>query len=242
MTKSMMISPIQTSVFRQGDDLVEFILKHVDVSLLHEKAILAITSKIVSIDEGCLVPLSSIDKKDLIRREADHYLGEIGFGVSLTIKHGLLVAAAGIDESNSESGDYIVYPKDPYVSAERIRQALMKRLGLSELGIILTDSRTGPLRLGVVGVSLSYAGFHPLRNMIGQNDIFGRPLKMTKINLTDSLAAAAVLMMGEAAEKCPLAIIQNAPVEFTDFPERSELEVDPSEDMYLPLYKHLMKP
>ncbi|WP_374078959.1 coenzyme F420-0:L-glutamate ligase [Bdellovibrio bacteriovorus] len=241
MTKSMMISPIQTSVFHQGDDLVEFIIKHVDAALLHERSILVITSKIVSLAEGCLVPLNSIDKKSLIKREADVYLGEIGHGVSLTIKHGLLVAAAGIDESNSENGDYIVYPKDPYASAENLRKGLMKRLGLRELGVILTDSRTGPLRLGVVGVSLSYAGFHPLRNMIGQNDIFGRPLKMTKINLTDSLAAAAVLMMGEAAEKCPLAVIQNPPVEFTDTPARSDLEVSPSEDMYLPLYQHLMK-
>lgn len=241
MTKSMMISPIQTSVFHQGDDLVEFIIKHVDAALLHERSILAITSKIVSLAEGCLVPLESIDKKSLIKREADVYLGEIGHGVSLTIKHGLLVAAAGIDESNSENGDYIVYPRDPYASAENLRKGLMKRLGLRELGVILTDSRTGPLRLGVVGVSLSYAGFHPLRNMIGQNDIFGRPLKMTKINLTDSLAAAAVLMMGEAAEKCPLAVIQNPPVEFTDTPARSDLEVSPSEDMYLPLYQHLMK-
>lgn len=241
MTKSMMISPIQTSVFHQGDDLVEFIIKHVDAALLHERSILAITSKIVSLAEGCLVPLESIDKKSLIKREADVYLGEIGHGVSLTIKHGLLVAAAGIDESNSENGDYIVYPRDPYASAEKLRKGLMKRLGLHELGVILTDSRTGPLRLGVVGVSLSYAGFHPLRNMIGQNDIFGRPLKMTKINLTDSLAAAAVLMMGEAAEKCPLAVIQNPPVEFTDTPARSDLEVSPSEDMYLPLYQHLIK-
>ncbi len=241
MTKSLVISPIQTGIFHPGDDLVEFIVKHLDREALKEKTILAITSKIVSLAEGCLVPVASIDKKALVEKQADHYLGEIGYGVSLTITHGLLVAAAGIDESNSENGDYIVYPKDPYASAEKLRQALRERLGIKELGIILTDSRTGPLRLGVVGVSLSYAGFHPLRNMIGQKDIFGRPLKTTKINLTDSLAAAAVLMMGEASEKCPLALIENAPVEFCDRPAREDFEVSPADDMYLPLYKHLMK-
>ncbi|NUN07478.1 MAG: coenzyme F420-0:L-glutamate ligase [Bdellovibrio sp.] len=241
MSKSLVISPIQTGVFHPGDDLVEFIAKHLDRSPLKERSVLAITSKIVSLAEGCVVPAASIDKKSLVEKQADHYLGEIGYGVSLTITHGLLVAAAGIDESNSENGDYIVYPQDPYASAEKLRVALRHRLGLKELGIILTDSRTGPLRLGVVGVSLSYAGFHPLRNMIGQNDIFGRPLKTTKINLTDSLAAAAVLMMGEANEKCPLAVIENAPVEFCEHPARDEFEVAPADDMYLPLYKHLMK-
>lgn len=235
------VLPVKTAIFHPGDDLVEFLVHHLQDRPLQERSILAITSKIVSLAEGRIVPFASIDKKDLIRQEANHYLGEIGYGVSLTITHGLLVAAAGIDESNSENGDYIVYPKNPTVSAEKLHTALKKRLGLKELGIILTDSRTGPLRLGVVGVSLAYAGFHPLRNMIGKDDIFGRPLKMTKINLTDSLAAAAVLMMGEADERCPLAVVENAPVEFTDHPRREDLEVAPEDDMYLPLYKHLMK-
>lgn len=241
MTSPLMISPIQTSVFHPGNDLVEFILENVDRSLWKERSILAITSKIVSLAEHRLVPHDSIDKKTLIRQEADYYLGEIGHGVSLTIKHGLLLPAAGIDESNSEKGDYILYPKDPYLSVQTLRKTLRERLGLRELGIILTDSHTGPLRLGVVGASLAFAGFHPVKNMIGQNDIFGRPLKMTKVNLADSLATSAVLMMGEAAEKCPLALIQNAPVEFTDTPSRSDLEIPPQEDMYLPLYQHLLK-
>lgn len=235
------VLPIKTAIFHPGDDLVEFLVRHLQDRPLQERSILAITSKIVSLAEGRIVPLDSIDKKDLIRQEADYYLGEIGYGVSLTITHGLLVAAAGIDESNSENGDYIVYPQNPTASADKLHAALKKRLGLKELGIILTDSRTGPLRLGVVGVSLAYAGFHPLRNMIGKEDIFGRPLMMTKINLTDSLAAAAVLMMGEADECCPLAVIENAPVDFTDQPRREDLEVAPEDDMYLPMYKHLMK-
>ncbi|MBV2167078.1 MAG: coenzyme F420-0:L-glutamate ligase [Bdellovibrio sp.] len=236
-----MISPIHTSIFHPGNDLVEFILQHIDRSSCTERSILAITSKIVSLAENRLVAHDSVDKKSLIRQEADYYLGEIGHGVSLTIKHGLLLPAAGIDESNSEKGDYILYPQDPYQSAEALRTALKERLGLREFGIILTDSHTGPLRLGVVGASLAFAGFHPVKNMIGQKDIFGRPLKMTKINHADSLATAAVLMMGEADECCPLALIQNAPVVFTDSPSRSDLEVSPEDDMYLPLYQHLLK-
>lgn len=239
--KSLMITPVRTAIFPQGGDLVEFILAHIGKSRWQEGMLLAITSKILSLAENRLVPLDSIDKKDLIRQEADHYLGEIGHGVSLTIKEGLLLPAAGIDESNSENGDYILYPKDPYQSAENLRQALVARTGIKHLGIIVTDSHTSPLRNGVTGIALSFAGFDPVRNMVGEKDIFGRELKMTKINLADSLAVAAVLMMGEAAERCPLALISDAPVTFNENPRRQDLQYTPEEDMYLPLYKHLMK-
>ncbi|WII71385.1 coenzyme F420-0:L-glutamate ligase [Bdellovibrio sp. 22V] len=238
---SLTVSPIQTAVFHHGDDVVEFVLKHVDRSLLGERSILAITSKILSVAEGNLIPAGSIDKKTLIEKEADYYLGEIGHNVQLTIKNGLLIPSAGIDESNSEHGDYILYPKDAYKSAEDLRRQICARLGLREFGVIVTDSKSNFLRLGVVGVALAFAGFHPVRNMVGEKDIFGRALKTTKINHVDSLAASAVLMMGEAAERCPLAILKNAPVSFTDSPRRADLEVSPQEDMYLPVYKHLLK-
>lgn len=242
MTKpTLLVTPVQTSVFHHGEDLVEFILQHVDPSLWQERSILAITSKIVSLAEGRRIPQTSIEKKKLIRQEAEHYLGEIGHGVTLTIKQGLLLAAAGIDESNSENGDYILHPRDPFASAEKIRAGLRKTLGLKELGIILTDSKTGPLRRGVVGAALSFAGFRPVKDMIGHNDLFGRPLKMTKINVADSLAAIAVLLMGEAAECRPLALMHNLDAEFTDEALASELIVAPDEDMYLPLYQHLIK-
>lgn len=241
MTQPLMISPIQTAIFHPGQNLVEFILAHIEKSQWQEGHLLAITSKIVSLAEHRLVPAGTIDKKTLIRQEADHYLGEIGHGVSLTIKAGLLLPAAGIDESNSVKGDFILYPANPYESAERIRRELTKQLGIQNLGILITDSHSGPLRHGVVGAAVSFAGFNPVRNMVGEKDLFGRELKMTKINLADSLASAAVLMMGEAAERCPLALIRNAPVQFNEYPQRSDLEVPPEEDMYLPLYKHLIK-
>ena len=239
---NLAIHPIQTSIFQPGDDLIEFITKHVDPSQIKEKTILVITSKIVSLAENRLVPQDSIDKKSLIRQEAELFLGEIGYDVSLTIKQGLLIAAAGIDESNSVNDDFILHPKDPFASAQVIHQKLKAHYGLQNLGIILTDSKTGPLRMGVVGVALSFAGFKPLKNMIGQKDLFDRPLKVTKINVADSLAGIAVFTMGEAAERKPLALIKNANVEFTDELVAHDLIVDPSEDMYLPLYKHLIQP
>ena len=241
MNFNLSACPIRTSVFHQGDDLIEFILRALDGKAIKEKSILAITTKIVSLAEGRVVAKKDIDKKSLIRQEADFYLGEIGQGISLTIKQGLLMAAAGIDESNSENGDYILHPRDLFVSAQKIRHALQEKLKLQDLGIILTDSRTNPLRLGVMGVGLAWAGFYPLRNLVGTEDIFGRPLKMTKVNLVDSLAAMAVLMMGEAAEQCPLCLIENAAVEFTDDPSEQEFILSPEDDVYRSLYQALIK-
>lgn len=233
------IEPLRTDIFHQDQNLVDFIFSHLEGRDL-EGTVLAVTSKILSLAENRTAS-PSLSKKDLIIAESDHYLGEMGYGCQLAIKHGLLVASAGIDVSNSESGDYLLYPLDPYRSANKLRSELKERLQLREFGLLITDSHTTPLRLGVQGVTLAFAGFVPVKNLVGQKDIFGRPLKMTKTNNADALAAAAVLMMGEAAEQQPLALIRNAPVEFTEEERRWDLEVPPNEDMYRPLYQHLLK-
>lgn len=241
MTSNLSVFAIQTPVFYPENDLIEFILQNTDPSFWEENSVLIITSKIVSLAENRVASREHTDKKKLIYQEAEHYLGEIGHGVNLTIKQGLLLAAAGIDESNSESGDYILHPIDPFASAQKICATLKTRRNLKNLGVILTDSRTSPLRRGVVGVALAFAGFKPLKNMVGQEDLFGRPLKMTNINVVDSIAGLAVLMMGEANESRPLAFIKNAPVEFTAEAKASDLIVPIEEDMYLPLYQHLLE-
>lgn len=233
------IEPLRTEIFHQDQNLVDFIFSHLEGRDL-EGTVLAVTSKLLSLAENRTAS-PSLSKKDLIIAESDHYLGEMGYGCQLSIKHGLLVASAGIDVSNSESGDYLLYPLDPYRSANKLRSELKERLQLREFGLLITDSHTTPLRLGVQGVTLAFAGFVPVKNLVGKKDIFGRPLKMTKTNNADALAAAAVLVMGEAAEQQPLALIRNAPVEFTEEERRWDLEVPPDEDMYRPLYQHLLK-
>lgn len=239
--KTMNTTALRTPLFRQGDSLLEFIVQNVPPHLIQERMILAITSKIVSLAENRVVPLTSIDKKTLTRQESDFFLGEIGFNVSLSIKHSLLLPAAGIDESNSEHGDYILHPADPHHSAQELWRELRQRWGLKELGIILTDSRSSPLRLGVTGAALSCAGFRPVVDRVGDKDLFGRPLKITKVNVADSLATAAVLLMGEADESCPLALLTQTSAEFCESFELKTWQLSPEEDMYLPLYQHLIK-
>lgn len=234
---SLHIHPLKTEIFRKGQNLAEFVATSVPKELVQEKMILAVTSKIVSLSENRTVHAGSVEKSALVKREAEEFLGEAGFGVLLTRKEGMMIASAGIDESNSAEDDYILYPSDPYASAKRLWSDLKSLWGLNELGILLTDSRTNMLRQGVTGICLSHWGYCGLKDMIGQEDLFGRKLKMTKINICDSLAAASVLTMGEGNEAQPMAVIQGANVEFTEESSPLEVRMPPEEDLYWPFFR-----
>ena len=235
--KTLQVQPLKTDVFQAGESLVNFILKNFPEDLIQEKMVLAVTSKIVSLAENRLVPRNSVDKAALIEKEADVFLGEVGYGCYLTVKEGLFIPSAGIDESNSANDDFILYPADPFLSAKKLWEDLRSRWNLKELGIVLTDSHTSPLRQGVTGICLSCWGFHPVRNMIGTKDIFGRELKMTKMNLADGLASAAVMTMGEGRECRPLALITGADVDFAEVIQPNDLRMPLEMDLYYPLLK-----
>jgi F420-0:gamma-glutamyl ligase len=192
------------------DDL----LKHIRQSKLslQEGDIVAVTSKVVGIWEGMTVPMDSILKDELVKKEAKLWIPRQKGGrhVMHTITMGNLIPSAGIDESNG-NGYYILYPRDPYRSARRLLAFFRKEYGVKKLGVILTDSHSTPLRRGVTGFSLAHAGFPPLYDYRGKKDIFGRELKFSQTNIPDGLAAAAVLAMGEGDEQTPLAVISGTP-------------------------------
>lgn len=240
--KSLCVHAIETRIFHQGEDLARFIAESVARERIFDKMVLAVTSKIVSLAENRVVPRAAVVKSELVEGEADVFFGEIGHGCFLTIKSGHLLLSSGIDESNSESGGYILYPKDPMASAGRLRRELIKIWNLEQLGVVLTDSHSTPLRRGVTGMALSYAGFRAIRNMVGSKDLFGREIKMTQVNFADGVAAAAVMMMGECAESRPIAVIENAGVEFTDVVDASEIEIALEDDLYYPLLRSFRRP
>ena len=223
---------LRCELFRAGRPLLDYVLTNVDRSLIGERAILVVTSKIVSIAERRFVSRTSIDKSSLVRREADQWLCETPFGIALTIKEGLLIPSAGIDESNSENGDYLLYPERPFVSAAKLWAELRAAWGLRDFGVLLADSRVSPLRRGTTGVALSYWGFNGVKSLIGQADLFARELRVTQINVADGLAAAAVLAMGEGAERRPLAIIRGADATFVDRIDPAELRIPAAEDLF----------
>jgi putative folate metabolism gamma-glutamate ligase len=205
---------------------------------LEERCIVAVTSKVVSICEGRVVPIQQGIKEKLIQQEADLFLPseESKYHITLTIKGRSLIPSAGIDESNG-NGHYILWPADPQKSANAIRSHLQKKHNLKQLGVILTDSTTSPLRYGVAGVSIAHSGFEALKSRIGHPDIYGHPLRVTKVNIADGLAAAAVLLMGEADEQTPLAILTDLPfVTFQDgnppADELSALHINIEDDLY----------
>jgi len=238
--KALSVQPVKTAIFR-GGNLVSFIETAIPRQRIQEEMVLAVTSKIVSIAEKRWVPKDRISKAELVEKEADLFLGEIGYGCFLTVKEGLLIPSAGIDESNSETGDYILYPEDPYASARQLWTQLREKWGLQKFGVILTDSHTTPLRRGVTGVALSYWGFEPLRKLVGSKDLFGRELQMTNMNLVDGLASAAVLMMGEGCESTPLALIHGLDLEFHNTGGAKALSIPLEEDLYAPLLKNPLR-
>lgn len=185
--------------------------------------------------------MNGIDKDQLMYQEADFYIPrqKRKHSIVLTIKYNTLIASAGIDESNG-NGYYILWPDNPQQVANEVRRYLCARFSLKKVGVIITDSKTTPLRRGTTGFTLAHSGFNALNNYIGKPDIFGRKFTMTKANIADGLGAAAVLAMGEGSEQTPLAIITNIPhITFQQRDptkkERKELTISFKEDLYAPL-------
>jgi F420-0:gamma-glutamyl ligase len=233
----MKIIAIKTKVFLENEDLLSFIFKY--VKKLSENSIFVVTSKILALSEGRVEEFKSeAEKIKLIKQESSFALKTKY--TWLTIKDGMVMASAGIDESNAK-GKLILLPKNSFKSAEFIRGELKKKFKIKNLGVLITDSRIFPLRAGVVGVALGYAGFKGVRNYIGKKDIFGRILTMSRTDVADSLATSVVLCMGEGAEQQPLALITNAPVEFSEKVNKKELKINPKEDLYLPLFRSILK-
>lgn len=236
----MQITSIKTNKVIRGQDVLIDILDRY-LKRCPEKAVLAVTSKIVAICEGRVVRVADTDKDALIKQEAQYYLPRSAskYDTMLTINRNILIPAAGIDESNG-NGFYILWPADPQKSANTVRAYLKKRFGLHQVGVIITDSKTTPLRWGTTGISLAHSGFVALNSYIQKPDIFGRNLKMTKANVTDALSAAAVLAMGEGNEQTPLALIEDLP--FVKFQPRNpthkeleELHIAVEDDVYAPV-------
>ncbi len=233
----MNIVAIKTEkITKDSIDLFDLLDKY--VTKMEENSVLAVTSKIVAICEGNMVSVDEKTKDVLVREEADLYLPkeENKYGVYITVKNNILAATAGIDESNT-NGYFVLWPKSPQETANRIREYLTKRFNLKKVGVIITDSKTTPLRWGVTVLPIAHSGFNALNSLIGTPDLFGRNLKMTQVAISDGLAGAAGLVMGEGIEQTPLAVITDIPfVEFQDrnptLEELKSLKIDIDEDVY----------
>lgn len=214
----MIVKAIKTKKIVPGDKLLDILDEF--LPKLKEKDVVIITSKIIAICQGRIIRNNGkIDKTALIKKEADFYLPEkyTTFGVHITIKNNMIIASAGIDESNG-GGYFILWPENLVEETNKIWEYLRKKHDVKHLGVLVTDSKLAPMRNGVTGFGLSWCGFSPIRSYVGKPDIFGKPLRVEKTNVADSLASAAVLEMGEAYEQTPLGIINE--IDQIDFQNR----------------------
>ena len=236
----MKIKTIRTRVFRQGEDLFSFVLEN--KKEIQEDSVLVLTSKIVSLSESRVVdidPSRPVEKQreEIIKKESQWLTESKNKKSWITITQGQVMTSAGIDQSNAD-GKIILLPENPFQSAEVLRNTLRKELRIKNIGVLIVDSRTIPFRSGIMASALGFAGFEGTKSSKGKTDIFGRKIKWGLTNIADSLAIASVLCMGEAGEQTPLAMITNAPVEFTNQKQKS-LAIDPRDDIYRPLFEKI---
>jgi len=194
--------------------------------------VLAVAQKIVSKAEGRYVRLDSIEPgpkaRDVARlTEKDPRLVELVLRESqeisrmrqgaLIVRHklGFVSANAGIDRSNVPQGGeeeiVLLLPQDPDKSALELHLALLGASGVP-IGVVITDSHGRPFRLGTVNVAIGVAGIPALWDRRGETDLYGYALKYTEVGLADEIAAAAGLLMGQAAESCPVVLIRGLPL------------------------------
>jgi coenzyme F420-0:L-glutamate ligase len=186
---------------------------------------LAVASKIVSTSEDRIVRLQEVKvntaARSLARRygieerlctivaaESDNILGGVK-GFLLTLKNYILTANAGVDVKNAPPETAILWPKNPDRSAEKLRRSLERHYH-SKFGVEIVDSRVTPLRLGTTGLAIGLSGFFPIRDERKNLDLYGRTIRVTQTNVADDLAAAAHLLMGEAAGRIGAVVIRNA--------------------------------
>ena len=263
----MRARPIVTPLITVDSDLESVLINALDRPLQNGDVV-CVASKVIAIAQQRLVKLSQVEISDqarrlpplvhpedpaarlalaeLVVREADHIFPHENAFVYLTLKDHALVANAGIDLSNVPPGFAVLWPADPWSWADEFRHQLMSQFNLSQLGVIVTDSHLSPLRRGVTGMAVAFSGIVGIQSAIGVEDLYGRPLAFTEKAVAHDLACTAVLMSGEANESSPLAIIEDAPVKYTDKPfDPLQLMIDPAIDIFAAIYnkafRNLMK-
>jgi coenzyme F420-0:L-glutamate ligase/coenzyme F420-1:gamma-L-glutamate ligase len=243
-------------------DIVNLILEALEennISLVN-KDVLIIASKIISTIEGCQVKISDIkdirkeaieaaevaklspEFVEIVYREADEVIGAVP-GAVLALKNGVLQANAGVDQSNSGGEEYIItLPKNSIETAEKIRKKIELKLNI-KIGVIISDSKTHPLRRGTSGFALGVSGFSPIIDDRGTSDLFNRPMKITTRAIADNLVCASEILMGESHQRIPVVIARG----YEDIPfqevkdiiaNNEQMKMDPLKCIYMgPFWK-----
>lgn len=215
MTTRPVLSPVLSVVglaglpeFRVGDDLANVLVEALTAvswpdgsTGVRNGDVVAIGSKVVSKVEGRHVPASQ--REAALAAETAHVVASRGTGPDalriVRTHHGLVLAAAGIDASNTDPDTVLLLPRDPDASAQKLHTALRQALGVAHLGVMITDTAGRPWREGVTDIAIGVAGFAPLNDLRGSLDRSGEVLRTTVVATADELAAAAELARPKTA-------------------------------------------
>lgn len=188
-----------------GDDLAKLIAS---VSPgLEDGDVLLVTSKIVSKAEGRVI--AADDREEAIDAETVRVVARRGALRIVENRQGLVMAAAGVDASNTPAGTVLLLPVDPDASARTIRDGLRDALGV-DVGVVVTDTFGRPWRSGLTDVAIGAAGVRVLDDLRGGTDAYGNPLSSTVVATADELAAAGDLVKGKASG-LPVAVVRGLP-------------------------------
>ncbi len=224
----------------QGDDLADMMVSALAANAiaLEDNDVIVVGQKVVSKAEGRMVDLASIEPSEKAhelasRADKDPRLVELVLEESrevlrvtrgtIIVEHklGFICANAGIDHSNvagpgSNSHEYVLLlPCDPDLSAQVIRTKLELASG-RRIGVLIIDSHGRAWRLGVVGACIGLSGIPGLVDERGWKDLYGYTLRITLVAAADELAAAASLVMGQAAEGTPIVHVRGFPYPLRD--------------------------
>jgi coenzyme F420-0:L-glutamate ligase/coenzyme F420-1:gamma-L-glutamate ligase len=233
MTEMFLMNTIQIiaveglPIIKKGDRLGELVCNATKKqgTPIQDGDILVVTHVVVSRAEGNIVDLDKVQPSEFAMRIAEEYqkdpavvevvlreskrIVRMGDGNLITeTKHGFVCANAGVDRSNVQGERNVaLLPKDPDRSAETIRQEIKKLTG-RRVAVIVSDTHGRPLRMGEINVAIGVAGMKPIRDRRGEKDLFGRVLRVKQTAIVDELSSAAELVIGQANEGIPAAVIR----------------------------------
>ncbi len=223
---------------------------------IDEGDVLVIASKILLRVKGLYIQLEGIEPSEdairlsnkygldprfaeLIVKYSDVVLGGVE-GAILTYAGGVLTANAGLDRKNIGLGMASLPPYLLRGTAKEIYNYIKETLGF-RIGVIITDSVVYPLRMGTRLYAVDIYGFDPIKDYRGVEDIYGRNILFTRLNLADEVASAAHLVMGEGRERIPAVLIKGLDIRLVEDIGADKLMISPSECLYKDLYPKDLK-
>jgi coenzyme F420-0:L-glutamate ligase / coenzyme F420-1:gamma-L-glutamate ligase len=214
-----------------GDDLAALLVSALAAEdfALADGDVVVVTSKVVSKAEGRAV---RVDREEAITSETVRLVARRGSTRIVETRHGLVLAAAGVDATGTEPGTVLLLPVDPDASARALRSRLLELAGV-DVAVVITDTMGRAWRTGQTDQAVGVAGLTPLDDLRGRDDGHGNVLEVTVAAVADEVASAADLVKGKLGLR-PFAVVRGLAARTTpeDGPGAAALVRPAEEDMF----------